>query len=139
MVGKEISFNSPLSRRKVSNACAASISVSLPFAACGVEPAKETRHGDAVAQMRGAGAGKFDRVLRRLHQGDGIAARAELAAGVGKGVDQRRGRGRRVILQGVSAFAPSWVEPSVQVGGRRRVRPVRRGFAKSSAKACADR
>ena len=96
MVGKDTSFSAPVSRRKVSSAAAASISRQPALRRLGVEPGEKARQRRAVANMRGARAGEFDRVLDRLHPGDRIGLDDRLAARRFERLDQPRRRGRRV-------------------------------------------
>src|SRR6185437_12423695 len=69
MVGNEMSFNRPVSRRKLSSASTAPISVSLPF---GASPSSQARKR----------AGDFGTVLHRFHWRDRVGATQRLAAAV---------------------------------------------------------
>src|SRR6516164_3174827 len=80
MVGKEMSLSSPVSRRKLSSAATASISLSLP---------------------RGARAGNLDLVLHGLHQRDGAGRARDLAAVAGDETRERVRRGRLIEPHGL--------------------------------------
>ena len=62
----------------------------------GVEPGEKARQRRAVANMRGARSGEFDRVLDRLHPRDRVGLDDRLAARRLERLDQPRRRGRRV-------------------------------------------
>ena len=94
-----------------------------------VEPAQETRHRHAVAQMGGAGAGELRGVLARLHQADGIGSGLGFAAGFREEAGQaaRRGAG---VEQDFLFFRPQILQRVGQSGGRRQQRQsFERGFA----------
>ncbi len=89
-----MSRNSPLSRRNVSSAWAAAISVSRPF---GAAPSNQLRNAPWRRRRADGRRGRrqLRRVLARLHQGDRVGPDVRLAAGLGEEPGQafRRGRG----------------------------------------------
>ena len=105
MVGNETSLSRPVSRRKLSNASTASISLKLAVRRFAIEPGEEARHRDAVAQLRRAGAGDLGGVLDRLHRRDRIAAAHDLAAGLAYKPRDRLGTGGRIEPHRAMRFA----------------------------------
>ncbi len=91
----------PVSRRKVSSARAASISVSLPFGALGIEPVQEAYDRGAVAQVRRAGTFQLRLVLARLHQRGGVLSDLRRAARLFQQARQFHWHGR-----GIEEHAP---------------------------------
>src|SRR5262245_29665120 len=88
MVGKEMSLSSPVSRRKLSSAATASISVSLPRGASRSNQARK-RVTAAPSRRCAARAGNLDLVLHGLHQRDGAGRARDLAAVAGDETRER--------------------------------------------------
>src|SRR6516164_9052263 len=104
IVGKETSLSLPVSRRKLSRASTASISVSCPLAAA---PSNQARKRTTAAPSRrcAARALDLDRVLHRLHQHDRVATARELAAVAGDEARERIRSGRLIDAHGLFGLA----------------------------------
>ncbi len=93
--GKETSFNLPVSRRKVSSALAASISVSFPPGAFSANQCRKRATAAPSRMMRRPRAGEFGRVFARFQERDRIgcdgADAARLPDDAGELFRRRRG------------------------------------------------
>ena len=103
MVGNDTSLSAPVSRRKLSSALTASISVSLPDRRFVLEPGEEARQRRAIALMGGARACDLGMILHRLHQRDRVGPARRLAAVLAQQAGEGVGRARLVEPH---AFAP---------------------------------
>src|SRR6476646_8282706 len=93
MLGNDTSLSRPVSRRKLSSASTAPISVSPRF---GASRSNQARKRVTAAPVRLARAGDLDRILDRLHHRDRVEAARHLAAGVADDARQRVRAGRLI-------------------------------------------
>src|SRR5579883_3173291 len=89
IVGKEMSLSFPVSRRKVSSASAAAISLSRPPGALSENQCRK-RTTAAVAQLRLTRPFELGFVLLSFHKGNGIGAYLGHAASILKDLNELR-------------------------------------------------